>query len=62
MSEGPYSIARDLDPEGDMDPEADPWVEYMSYLSGVRGGFVRDMGEWREDKAHLGLILRPVSV
>jgi hypothetical protein len=34
----------------------------LSYAAGTPGGLFAPMLEWREDKAHLGLILRTVSV
>jgi hypothetical protein len=42
MSE--YSIADDLDPDGDMPADADPLATYLTYLADVRGGDVGDMG------------------
>jgi hypothetical protein len=39
-----YTIADDLDPDGEMSADADPMAEYLTYLSDVEKGAVGDMG------------------
>ena len=44
-----FTIAEDLDPDGDIPADADPMAEYLTYLADVRGGAVGDMGFTLED-------------
>jgi len=44
-----FSIADDLDPDGDMSADADPITEYLTYLDCVNAGAVGDMGFTLED-------------
>jgi hypothetical protein len=44
-----FTIAEDLDPDGDMPADADPMAEYLTYLAHVRGSAVGDMGLTLED-------------
>lgn len=44
-----YTIADDLDPDGDMSPDADPMAEYLTYPDRVGEGAVGDMGFTLED-------------
>jgi hypothetical protein len=39
-----YSIADDLDTDGDMCRDADPMTEFLTYRSHVRAGAVQDTG------------------
>jgi hypothetical protein len=39
-----FTIAEHLDPDREISRNADPLVEYTSYLSDVRSGTVGDMG------------------
>ena len=44
-----FTIAKDLDHDGDMPTNAVPVTEYLTYLADVRAGAVGDMGFTLED-------------
>jgi hypothetical protein len=44
-----FSIADDLEPDGDMSANAYPLSEYLTYLNDVREGAVGDMGFTLDD-------------
>jgi hypothetical protein len=49
LTEKIYSIAHDLDPNGDIRPDADPMAKYRKYHVGIQKGVTDDLGFTLED-------------